>query len=382
MKIAMVGTKGIPAKWGGIEKYIEEISLRLVGRGHRVTVYGSRWFCRDLTSHNYKNVRVVQVPSVHVTATDALTNAFWATLFILFERFDVVHFHGYAAYYFVPIVNFFHIPTVITAHGVESGWDNPKYGTFARRILRKAFRTGISNATAVTTVAGHLTQKVKEEFHADAVTIAAGMDRVDLVLPDIIRREYDLQGQDYLLFIGRIDPIKRIHWIVELADILPAELKVVIAGGAQDRLTGVYLDQLKEKAGFSNRIFFTGPVSGQLKGELFSNCLALLAPSEYEGLPITLLEAFSYGKSCIASDISAHREVIRDGENGFLFSSNQKEQFLQLALDLVTKSPGILEQAGQAARRQGGELFNWEKTTEDFERIYRDISHGEKKQKR
>ena len=137
MKIAFIGTKGIPAKWGGIEKYIEEVSIRLAAMGHELTVFGSKWYCGSLKKARYKNVRVLQLPSLHLQATDALSNACLATCLSFGKRFDIVNFHGYASYLYMPFFKFQKIKTVVTPHGVESGWDNPKYGLLGRTILKK-----------------------------------------------------------------------------------------------------------------------------------------------------------------------------------------------------------------------------------------------------
>ena len=80
VKIAIVGLKGIPAKWGGIEKYVEEVGKRLVKRGHEVTVFGSRWFCQDYSNKTYKGINIRRLPVINLQATDALSNAFLAMI--------------------------------------------------------------------------------------------------------------------------------------------------------------------------------------------------------------------------------------------------------------------------------------------------------------
>ena len=91
MKIALLGTKGIPAKWGGIEKYIEEVSVRLAAMGNDVTVFGSKWYCRGFHEKQYKSVRVVQLPSLQMQAADALSNGALASLSAVFRKFDIAN---------------------------------------------------------------------------------------------------------------------------------------------------------------------------------------------------------------------------------------------------------------------------------------------------
>lgn len=372
MKIALLGTKGIPAKWGGIEKYIEEVSVRLAAMGNDVTVFGSKWYCRGFHEKRYKSVEVVQLPSLQMQATDALSNGALATLSAVFKQFDIANFHGYASYFYLPFFKLLGIKTVVTSHGVESGWDNPKYGTFGRRLLKKAFALGIQNADSVVTVAHHLRHTVKQNFGVDAEVIYSGVDVAAGKSPGLITKKYGLDGNDYIYFIGRIDPIKRVHWLVEMAGILPKDVKLLISGGAQDRSTKRYLDNLVRKSVGISSIIFTGPVTGDEKNELLNNCLCVLVPSKFEGLPITLLEAASYGKSAVASSIPAHKEVIKNGENGFLFSHRDKQAFFNLVQTLLNNRT-LLKQTGNTAKDMAKKKFDWEVTGHLYSQLFRRI---------
>jgi glycosyltransferase involved in cell wall biosynthesis len=373
LNIAMIGTKGIPAQWGGIEKYIEETGKRLVQMGYAVTVYGSKWFCEGTTSH--LGMRVRNVPSIKLKATDALTNAFFASILAIHDKCDIVHFHGYASYYFVPLFKTFGIPTIITAHGVESGWDNPKYNDLGRLIIKNAFTIGIKNADVVTSVAGHLSSKIKQLYNVDSRVMPSGIDDVEMQSPDLINKKYGLSGMDYVLFLGRIDPIKRVHWLLELDSVLNRDIKIVISGGAQDSSTEQYLKDIKRKASSSNRILFTGPVSGKIKAELLSNCLLYCAPSENEGLPISVLEAMSYGRCCVASDIPAHMEILKNRETGFLYSSTSKEKLCLAIKEIVSLPKRELEEVGRKAFESLTTNFNWNNTAQKLGCIYKELGY-------
>lgn len=372
IKIAFMGTKGLPAKWGGIEKYIEELGRRLVLRGHDVTVFGSRWYC-DNDKNHHLGMRIRKVPTIRMQATDALTNAFFSSMILMFERYDIVHFHGYASYYFVPLINRIGKKTVVTAHGMESGWNNPKYGPFARKMIKTAFRSGIGKAHCVTAVSRHIQNKLSEDFQIHAELLSSGLDVISSRTPGLIKERYGLQEGNYLFFLGRIDPIKRVEWLLTLAKNLPNGIRVVISGGAQNASTEAYLDSLKARSKNDSQIVFTGPVSGDLKEELFSNCLLFLAPSMDEGLPITLLEASSYGRCAVASDIPAHREVIADGVTGFLFPSDDHRAFSALVTAVLSRSREDLIKIGLEGQKKVHVTFNWEKTVDKAETLYRSI---------
>jgi glycosyltransferase involved in cell wall biosynthesis len=370
LRIAFIGTKGLPAKWGGIEKYIEEIGRRLVRRGHAVTVFCSKWYCADYAKNTYLGMRIYRVPAIHLKATDALTNAFWATIAISKGKYDIVNFHGYASYFFAPVVGRTGKKTVVTAHGVESGWDNPKYGFFARKIIQQAFRIGLTRADRVTTVANHLKATIKEKFDIDARVLPSGLDDVAVQPAAIIKQKYSLKGSDYLLFLGRIDPIKRVDWLLDIPSGLKQNIKIVIAGGPQDSTTEMYYHDLIRKSKYLPDVIFTGAVSGIEKAELLSNCLMFLAPSSYEGLPITVLEAMAYARCCVASQIPAHCEVVEDGATGFLFPKNDKKAFVRLVNRLIAKPKDYIVSIGDRAKKRAADKLNWDKTSILYEQLF------------
>jgi glycosyltransferase involved in cell wall biosynthesis len=375
LKIAMLGTKGIPAKWGGIEKYVQEISTRLARKGHEVSVYGSRWFLRDYNRSMYEGVKIMRVPAIKWQATDALTNGLYSIISLLTKDCDIAHFHGYASYFFLPLLRCIGIKTVITAHGFESGWDNPKYGRYARYVIKKGYKTGVKQGERITSVAKHVSNKIKAHYGIDAEVISSGLDPPKYRAPKIIRVQYGLNGGDYALFLGRIDPIKRIDWIVDATKTVAHLKTVVIAGGAQNKETETYYSWLKEQAEQTRaRIVFTGSVEGELKYELLSNCRIFLAPSLDEGLPIALLEAMSYGRVCIASDIAGHREVIENAVSGYLFQSNDKTQFSEILLNVHKRPASELSAVASRARQVVDENYSWDHAAARFEGIYTELS--------
>lgn len=367
----MVGTKGIPAKWGGIEKYIEEISSRLVIRGHSVTVFGSKWFTKSYPHSKYRGIIIQRIPTLHLQASDALTNAFFATVRIVLGKYDIVHFHGFASFLYMPIIKLFGKKTVVTVHAMESNWQNEKYGFFGKNIIKKAFRCGIRHADRITTVADHLSDKIFELNLIRPKVLSSGIDNPVHLDPYIINQKYGLKGHDYLLFLGRIDPIKRVDWLLDIVPMLNNDLFLVIAGGAQDSDTQFYYKTMKDivSSKSSKKVIFTGPVWGDEKAELLGNCLLFLAPSRDEGLPITVLEASSYGRCTLASDIPAHRSVIEEGVTGFLFPRDEKKSMISKVLKLISERE-ILIKLGLEAKESCQSRFNWERTVDDLINVY------------
>ena len=378
IRIAFIGTKGIPAVWGGIEKYVEELGQRLAFRGHCVTVFGSRWYCADYPHSDHKGMRLVRVPALRLQATDLLMNGFFSALHIIRGKFDIAHFHNLASYYFVPFIRRSGILTVTTTHAMESNWQNAKYNMLARKVIRTGFDIGIRNADCVTTVAHHLQEKIRNIFGIKASLLPSGMDRVACRKPDIIIQKYNLKGQDYCLFLGRIDPIKRIDWILKLRHRLDPGIRLVIAGGAQDPATEAYLKQLKQESGSDDRILFTGPVAGREKDELLANCILFMAPSADEGLPLTVLEAIAHRKCCIVSDLPAYDSILENGVSGLIFSRYSQDDFSDMVCEAI-QNPEMLENLGRKAHHHLKKKLDWDQTAYQTESLYRNLLKLHKK---
>jgi glycosyltransferase involved in cell wall biosynthesis len=149
---------------------------------------------------------------------------------------------------------------------------------------------------------------------------------------------------------------------------------VVIAGGAQNKETENYFEKLRRQAEKDcARIVFTGPVEGELKYELLSNCRIFATPSQDEGLPIALLEAFSYGRVCLASDIPAHREIIEDKISGYLFQPHDKTQFIEMLIKLWKQSARELDAVASRAQQTVDAKYNWDLAAARYESIYTEL---------
>ena len=370
IRVAIVGTKGIPAQWGGIERYVEQVGKRLATRGCDVTVFCSKWYSAGFNGDRYAGMRIARVPTLRLQATDALTNAFFAGWAAANGPYDIVHFHNLASYFTVPLVRKCGKLTVTTTHAMESNWDNRKYNRLGRWVIKSAFDIGIRHAQGTSTVARHLQDKMQRRCGVKPVLLPAGLEPAKPASARLITEKYGLCGDDYLLFLGRIDPIKRIEWVVDLQRSIPPALRIVIAGGAQDSMTAGYLRTLRRTAGGNSRVVFTGAVTGREKEELFSNCLLFLAPSADEGLPLTVLEAASYGKPCIVSDLPAFQAVIAHDRTGFLFPQKDQQQF-DATVARVLQSPDRLQAVGRAAKSELTPRFDWDRTAQQTVSMYR-----------
>lgn len=313
MKIAMIGHKRIPSREGGVEIVVEELSTRLVKKGHIVDVYNRKGnniqdASADIDKQKlkeYKGVNIKTIPTFKKKGLEALAYSFFATIKSLFNRYDVIHYHaeGPAAMLWLP--HFFGIRTIATIHGLD--WQRAKWGGFAKRYLKFGEKVAAKYADKVIVLSKNMQEYFLKEYGRNTEFIPNGIEKPEYKAPEIIKEKYNLGNEEYILYLGRIVPEKGIHYLLEAFKKIDTNKKLVIAGGASH--TNEYLEEIKKKAAEDDRVIMTGFVQGQELEELYSNCLAYCLPSDIEGMPLSLLEAMSYGKTCIISNIPENIEV-------------------------------------------------------------------------
>jgi glycosyltransferase involved in cell wall biosynthesis len=307
MKIAMIGHKRIPSREGGVEICVEELSTRMAAAGHEITVYNRRKKGVPRIK-DYKSVHIVNVPTINKKSLDAIIYAFFATVHALFGHYNVIHYHAEGPCSMLIIPHLFGIKTVATIHGLD--WQRAKWGGFATKFLLHGEKTAARYADQVIVLSKNVQDYFKNKYRRDTVFIPNGISKPVIRAPDIINRKYGLVKDSYILFLARIVPEKGLHYLIEAFSQIDTEKKLVIAG--QSSHSNEYVSQIKGMAAKDNRIIMTGFVQGNELDELYSNTYLYVLPSDIEGMPISLLEAMSYGCTCLVSDIPENVEVVQD----------------------------------------------------------------------
>lgn len=335
MRIAMIGQKGIPATFGGIEFHVDELARRLVERGHQVSVYVRNWYVpRNL--NEYAGIRLIRTATIKTKHLDAFVHSLTSSCHVSFRPVDIVHYHALGPTIFSWIPRFVAKKIVATLHGLD--WERAKWGPLAARFLRFCEKSALYIPHKTIVVSKTQRDYFRKKYGRDVIYIQNGVTIPEILRPHVITERWNLSGRDYLLFMGRFTPEKRVDWLIRAFLDVPAaergELKLVLAGDSSG--TDQYVSGLRKLAQGCQNIIFTGYVSGSLKQELLSNAFGYVLPSDLEGLPIALLEAMSYRIPCLVSSIPPHREVVRDGENGYFFDEKSYEDFVD-KLRLFTK---------------------------------------------
>lgn len=362
----MVGQRGVPATFGGIEHHVENLGARLAARGHHVTVYCRTNYGLERPA-TYRGMSLRHLPTAGTKHLDAISHSAISTAAAMARPHDVVHYHAIGPGLLSPLPRFLSGARVVqTIHGLDD--ERAKWGRAAKAVLSTAgwLSARVPHATIAVSraLADHYASRGR-----DAVYIPNGVDRRTRRTADEITRRFGLTAGSYILFLGRLVPEKAPDLLIRAFGSLPGDCRLVIAGGSS--FTDDYVQSLHDLAAADPRVLLTGYVYGEVLDELYSNAAAFVLPSALEGLPLTLLEAAAYGTPVVVSDIAPHLEVVgTEGPGHRVFPSGSAEGLA----DALRRSL-----AGGAAERAGAQVlqasvlagYRWDDVATATEALYR-----------
>ena len=329
IKVAMIGHKRIPSREGGVEIVVEEISKRLVKRGIAVDAYnrsgqhvaGAEYNVLDYDNlKEYEGINIIKVPTIERKGVAALVYSFVASLRASFSDYDVIHYHAEGPCAFIWIPSLFGIRTVATIHGLD--WQrNGKWGSAASAFIKFGEKMAVRYADEIIVLSRHVKSYFKDSYNRETVFIPNGVNKPQAKSAKLIADKWGLLKNQYYLSLSRLTREKKIELLIEAYKTLDTDRKLVIAGGSSD--SSEYVEELKSLTENSENIIFTGFVQGEELEELYSNAYIYCLSSELEGMPLSLLEAMSYGNCCLTSDIPECTDVYQD--RGISFMVNDVE---------------------------------------------------------
>jgi glycosyltransferase involved in cell wall biosynthesis len=358
LRIAMIGQKGIPARYGGIERHVEEISVRLAARGHEVLVYCRPYY--TLTDGGYKGVTLVKLPSIKTRHLDAATHSLLSTAHVLSMKADVVHYHalGPSGLSFLPRMA--GARTVATVHGLD--WRGGKWGPVAKWVLQRCEYMACHFPSETVVVSNILRQYFRDKYGCSVTYIPNGVTILPPAQPDGLDA-YGVTPGEYFLFVGRLGPEKGCHILVEAFTRSGTSRKLLMVGSGH--LNPAYEAKLKEAA--DERVIFAGEIYGDMLCRIWDAAYAVVHPSVTEGMSLALLEAMAHRRCVIVSDIPENSEVVADA--GIRFRSGDAED-LRRAIDAVDADASLVEREGEKAVTRVDEAYNWDRIVEALERAY------------
>lgn len=368
MNIAMLGHKRIPSREGGVEVVVEELSTRMVSQGHSVTCYnrgghhvGGSEFDRE-KQDTYRGVRMKTVWTVDKKGLAAMTSSFFGAICAAFGKYDVVHFHAEGPCAMLWLPKLFGKRCIATIHGLDH--KRAKWGKFASWYIMRGEKCAARYADEIIVLSESVQQYFWETYQRKTVFIPNGVDRHEPARPDMILG-MGLEPRDYILYLGRVVPEKGLHYLIEAFQGVKTDKKLLIAGGSSD--TGEYLESLKEQAKPDHRIEFAGFVQGQLLEELYSNAYFYVLPSDLEGMPLSLLEAMSFGNCCLVSDIPECVAVVDD--HGVAFRHSDVAD-LQNKLQQLCDDAAMVRSYEINAAEYICQKYNWDEVAQQTLQLY------------
>jgi glycosyltransferase involved in cell wall biosynthesis len=362
VKIAFLGTRGIPASYSGFETCVEQLGERLVERGHQVTVY-----CRShhitYDGSTYKGIYLVKLPTIPSKYLDTIVHSFFSSVHALNQNYDI-------ALYFIagnsPVV---WIPrlagtkTVLNVDGLDwrrAKWPPPakKYIQFAEFLATKFPNTYVTDSRSV--------QSYYRERYGSAPPYIPYGSEVDFVPPGDTLARYGLEPGKYILFVGRLVPENCVHHLVEAFKKVETDLKCVIVGDsayAQD-----YVASLRSSARSDPRIVFTGYVFGRGYLELGSNGYIFVETSGVGGTHPALTEAMAFGNCVIVHNTPENLETI--GRDGFAYDGKEGSEDLQQQICYLLSHPELVKEYRKRAKIRANAHYTWESVTDAYERLF------------
>lgn len=367
MNVAMLGHKRIPSREGGIEIVVEELSTRMVAAGHSVTCFnrkGKHVSGGEVEKlKEYKGVKIKEVFTVDKKGLAAMTSSFFACLLAGFGGYDVVHIHAEGPAFFSFIPHLLHKKVVVTIHGLD--WDRAKWSGFAKWYIKQGEKNAVKYADEIIVLSQGVREYFLKEYGRETKFIPNGVNKPEIKEPNEIKK-WGLEKDSYVLYLGRIVPEKGEHYLIKAWKKIKSDKKLVIAGGISD--TAGYGAALRKLAKYDERIIFTGFVYGRALEELYSNSYIYCLPSDLEGMPLSLLEAMSYGNCCLVSDIDECAEVVED--KAVTFKKSNVEE-LRGKLEWLLGDKEAVEKYKNEAAEFICRKYNWDDVVEQTAEAYR-----------
>lgn len=340
MKIAFIGQKYVPSREGGIEIVVERLAIKMSALNHEVTIFNrSRKEYKKINEYN--GCKIENIFTINKKALDAIVYAFFATIkakkMAKKGEFDILHYHAEGPCFFLnlfPKKEKRKYKIVVTIHGLDH--QRGKWGGLASRIILNGEKKAVRYADEIIVLNKANQDYFLEKYNRTTHLIPNGVDKPEILKANIIKDKYGLELNSYILFLARIVPEKGLDYLLDAWKNMSKEekgnKKLVIAGGNSH--SGDYYEKITSICKKEDDVILTGFVEGEGLAELFSNSYLYVLPSDIEGMPMSLLEALSYGNVCLVSDILENKSVIRN--NDFTFKKSDSKDLKEKLTNIIS----------------------------------------------
>ena len=352
MKIAFLGSRGIPARYSGFETFYEQLGVRLAARGHTVTVYNRSHFIKDVKGE-YRGVRLVSLPSIPTKHLDTISHTAISSLHALTQNYDIVYYciAGNSPLIWLPRL----VGARVLLNVDGEDWARKKWGPFAQWYQLRCEKLATLIAQVIVSDAHGIEERYREKYRTPSVFVPYGANVVRDGRMDALKK-WGLSPQEYIFYVGRFVPENAIEVLIESFRRLDTKHRLVLTGDAP--YTENYKAKLLELAAGDSRIIFTGYAFGADYAQLSSHALLYVQPSGVDGTRPALLDQMGFGNCVVVRNSKVNLEVIADA--GATFDRNDPVNSLQKTLGDLISDPAKIEELRPKARRRIETYYNWE----------------------
>jgi glycosyltransferase involved in cell wall biosynthesis len=363
LSVALIGSRGIPGRYGGYETLMEELSARLVARGFRVTVY-----CRSHSTprslKSWRGADLVVLPTIRAKYLDTPVHTFLSCLHAATAGYDAALVVNSANALFVPLLGVGGIPAALNVDGIEKR--RAKWGAFGRAVYALSERLACVVPDALVTDAEVIRRHYLERYGAESVPIAYGVDPRAPAETGVLEK-LGVAPRQYFLYVSRFELENNPHRVAAAYRRVGGDLPLVMVGGAP--YAGKFIASFSR--GADSRILFPGAIYGEGYRELLSHALAYVHATEVGGTHPALVEAMGYGNCILVNDTPENREVA--GDVGIWFRAEEPGTLAE-RMDWVRGHPEEARALGKTAGERAARLFSWERVADQYAGLLRRLA--------
>jgi glycosyltransferase involved in cell wall biosynthesis len=361
MKIAILGTRGIPANYGGFETFAEQLGTRLASRGHDVTVYGRKHYSTT-ANRKYNGVNLVILPTIRHKYFDTVVHTFLSVLHAATRKYDIILLCNAANSIFAIIPRLFGTPTLVNVDGLER--KRKKWNWIGQTYYLVSEWLSTFLPTAIVTDAQVIQDYYATRYEKESAMIAYGAEVARRAAPEKLLR-FGLAPSQYVLYVSRLEPENNAHLVIDAYQKVETDLPLVIVGGAP--YAEEYIARLKSTK--DQRVKFLGFVFGEDYRALQQNAYCYVHATEVGGTHPALIEAMGAGNCALTLKTPENLEVI--GDAGIIYDSADD---LAQQLKRVIGDPSMIGEYRRRAMARVIEYYNWEQITDQYEELLAQIA--------
>ena len=363
MKIAILGTRGIPANYGGFETFAEQLGVRLAARGHEVSVYCRTAYYPE-RMREYRGVKLVMLPSVHTKYFDTLSHTLLSTLHLVLRGADIAYYCNSANSCLTWMPRARGVKVLLNTDGLE--WERSKWNRLAKAWYRFSEHLAARFPTLLISDSRVIQAYYRQKFGVESAFVAYGADVLERGYGQELLDEIGVVPDDYFLFVSRLEPENNAHLLVEAFEQVETDKKLLVVGSAP--FADEYIQKLKSTK--DSRIVFPGAVYGDAYRALQANAYVYVNAMEVGGTHPAILEAMGAGNCVLVSDIAYNAETV--GAAGMTFRNRDVED-LREKMQYLAEHPEKVEEYGRAAVAHVQSEYDWEQITDEYEHIFGEL---------